>query len=105
MKVQRSVVSFAMFAIVGIFAVTLMPTSQQASAVAEHHMHLKAVIPEAHGEPITPAVLKALVKGPYGETDVIGGNGYSGIDNGYSSGNGYGGSVGEGSSGIHTGGG
>ena len=102
MKVQRSVVSFAMFAIVGIFAVTLMSTSQQASAVAEHHMHLKAVIPEAHGEPITPAVLKALVKGPYGETDVIGGNGFSGIG---SSGNGYGGSVGEGSSGIQTGGG
>jgi hypothetical protein len=32
-----------------------------------------AVIPETHGEPITAAVLKKLVKGPYGEGIVIGG--------------------------------
>jgi hypothetical protein len=38
---------------------------------------IKRVIPEAHGKPDlvlqNATALKALVKGPYGETDVIGG--------------------------------
>jgi hypothetical protein len=116
---QRSLVLFAMVAVVALFAVTSMPASQQASAhhkaytastqvsttvaahhkahtastqvsttVAAHHkahtaskgkisVHQVAVIPEAHGKPDVvlqnATALKALVKGPYGETDVIGG--------------------------------
>ncbi len=119
MKMQRSLVLFAMVAVVALFAVTSMPASQQASAhhkahtassqvsttvavhhkahtassqvsttVAVHHkahtaskgkisVHQVAVIPEAHGKPDVvlqnATALKALVKGPYGETDVIGG--------------------------------
>ena len=100
---QRSLVLFAMVAVVvALFAVTLMPTSQQASAahhkahtastqvsttVAGHKVHIAskgkisvhqvAVIPEAHGKPNivlqNATAMKALTKGPYGETDVIGG--------------------------------
>jgi hypothetical protein len=102
MKMQRSLVLFAMVAVVALFAVTSMPASQQASAhhkahtassqvsttVAVHHkahtaskgkisVHQVAVIPEAHGKPDVvlqnATALKALVKGPYGESDVIGG--------------------------------
>ena len=40
-------------------------------------VHQVAVIPEAHGKPDVvlqnATALKALVKGPYGESDVIGG--------------------------------
>ena len=101
---QRSLVLFAMVAVVvALFAVTLMPASQQAAAahhkvhtastqvsttVAAHHkvhiaskgkirVHQVAVIPEAHGKPNivlqNATAMKALTKGPYGETDVIGG--------------------------------
>ena len=101
MKMQRSLVLFAMVAVVALFAVTSMPASQQASAdhkahtassqvsttVAVHHtatkgkisVHkVKAVIPEAHGIPLLNATalnkeLAKEVKGPYGEKDVIGG--------------------------------
>src|ERR1700756_272509 len=118
-EMQRSLVFFAMVAVVvALFAVTLMPTSQQASAahhkahtastqvsttvaghkahtastqvsttVAGHKVHIAskgkisvhqvAVIPEAHGKPNivlqNATAMKALTKGPYGETDVIGG--------------------------------
>src|ERR1700739_3164197 len=102
MKMQ-SLVLFSMVAVVSLFAVTLMPASQQASAahhkvhtvstqvsttVAVHHkvhiasngkisVHQVAVIPEAHGKPNVvlqnATAMKALTKGPYGETDVIGG--------------------------------
>jgi len=118
---MQSLVLFAMVAVVSLFAVTLMPASQQASAahhkadtastqvstttVAVHHkahtaskgkisvhqvvsdspivkgkivtLGIKAVIPEAHGKPNivlqNATAMKALTKGPYGETDVIGG--------------------------------
>ena len=103
MKMQRSLVLFAMVAVVALFAVTSMPASQQASAhhkahtastqvsttsVAVHHkahtaskgkisVHQVAIIPEAHGKPDVvlqnATALKALVKGPYCESDVIGG--------------------------------
>jgi hypothetical protein len=103
MKMQRSIVLFAMVAVVALFAVTLMPASQQASAhhkvhtassqistaVVVHHkvhtasngkisVHQIAVIPEKHGIPLlnATAIKKELtkeVKGPYGESDVIGG--------------------------------
>jgi hypothetical protein len=78
-----------------LFAVSLIMASQHASAtVVVHHkvaVHHKAhavstdpsgsssvhkaiaVIPETHGEAITAAVLNKLVKGPYGESIVIGG--------------------------------
>ena len=101
---QRSLVLFAMVAVVALFVVASMPTSQQASAVAVHYKahtastqvsttvavhhkataskgkisaHQVAVIPEAHGKPDVvlqnATAVKALVKGPYGEKDVIGG--------------------------------
>ena len=100
---QRSLVLFAMVAVVALFAVTSMPASQKASAdhkahtassqvsttVAVHHkahtaskgkviVHQVAVIPEAHGIPLLNATalkkeLSKEVKGPYGEKDVLGG--------------------------------
>jgi hypothetical protein len=89
---QRSVVLFAMVAVVALIAVASMPSSQQASAhhkahtaptqvsttVAVYHkahtaskgkisVHQVAVIPEAHGKPDlvlqNATALKALVKG------------------------------------------
>jgi len=87
MKMQTSLVLFAVVAVVVLFAVTSMPASQQASA--EHHkahtaskgkitVHQVVVDPQAHGIPLlnATAVKKELakeVKGPYGEKDVIGG--------------------------------
>jgi maltose-binding protein MalE len=90
MKMQRSLVLFAMVAVVALFAVTSMPASQQASAdhkahtassqvsttVAVHHKahtaikgkisvhEVKAVIPEAHGVPLlnATALKKELAK-------------------------------------------
>ena len=58
--------------------------SSQTSAVAVHHkahtaskgkisVHQVAVIPEVHGKILNATELKKLVKGPYGESDVIGG--------------------------------
>ena len=98
MKMQRFLVLFTMVAVVALFAVTLMPASHQASAhhkahtasaqvsttAAVHHkahaaskgkmsVHQVAVIPETHGKILNATALKKLVKGPYGETDVIGG--------------------------------
>ena len=82
---QRSLVLFAMVAVVALIAVASMPASQQASAHHKAHtaskgkisVHQVAVIPEAHGKPDlvlqNATALKALVKGPYGETDIIGG--------------------------------
>ena len=101
---MQSLVLFAMVAVVALFMVTLMPSSQQAAAahhkadtastqvstttVAVHHkahtaskgkisVHQVAVIPEAHNNPdkvlANATAMKALTKGPYGETDVIGG--------------------------------
>jgi hypothetical protein len=86
MKMQRSLVIFAMVAVVASFAVTSMSASQQASA---HHkartaskgkisVHQVAVDPQAHGIPLLNATalkkeLSKEVKGPYGESDVIGG--------------------------------
>jgi hypothetical protein len=103
MKMQRSLVIFAMVAVVALFAVTSMPASQKASAhhkahtassqvsttVAVHHkahtaskgmisVHQVAVDPQVHGIPLLNATalkkeLTKEVKGPYGESDVIGG--------------------------------
>ena len=58
--------------------------SSQTSAVVVHHkahtaskgkisVHQVAVIPEVHGKILNATELKKLVKGPYGESDVIGG--------------------------------
>ena len=103
MKMQRSLVLFAMVAVVALFAVTSMPASQQASAhhkahtassqvsttVAVHHkahtaskgkisVHQVAVNPQVHGIPLLNATalkkeIAKELKGPYGEKDVIGG--------------------------------
>ena len=96
---QRSLVLFAIVAVVTLFAVTWMSVSQQASAhhkahtaaaskvsttVVVHHkahtaskgkisVHQVAVIPETHGKILNATALKKMTKGPYGETDVIGG--------------------------------
>jgi uncharacterized membrane protein len=120
MRMQRSLVLFAVVAVVALIAVASMPASQQASAhhkvhtastqvstttVAVHHkahtaskgkisvhqvvsdspivkgkivtLGIKAVDPQAHNSPDktlqNATAMKALTKGPYGETDVIGG--------------------------------
>jgi hypothetical protein len=83
MKMQRFLVLFAMVAVVALFAVTSMPASQQASAHYKVHtaskgmtsVHQVAVIPEMHGPTldINATTLKKLTKGPYGESDIIGG--------------------------------
>src|SRR5215469_7729239 len=97
MKMQRSLVLFAIVGVVALSAVTWMPASQQASAhhkdhtapskvstTVVHHkahtaskgkisVHQVAVIPETHGKILNATALKKLVKGPYGESDVIGG--------------------------------
>jgi hypothetical protein len=92
---KTSTVFFAIVTVSALFAVSLIMASQHASAavvvhnkVALHHrahilskdpsgsssVHkVTAVIPEAHGEPVTTAVFKKLVKGPDGESIVIGG--------------------------------
>jgi hypothetical protein len=113
---KTSTVLFAIVTVTALITVSLIPASQQASAVVVHHkvavhhkahtassqasavvvhhkvavhhrahtaskgkisVHQIAVIPEAHGKPDVvlqnATALKALVKGPYGETDVIGG--------------------------------
>jgi hypothetical protein len=92
---KTSTVFFSIVTVSALFAVSLIMASQHASAavvvrhkVAVHHkayavstdpsgsssVHKAiAVIPETHGEPITAAVLKKLVKGPDGESIVIGG--------------------------------
>ena len=135
---KTSTVLFAIVTVTALITVSLIPASQQASAVVVHHkvavhhrahtassqasavvvhdkvavhhrahtassqasavvvhdkvavhhkahtaskgnisVHQVAVIPEAHGKPDVvlqnATALKALVKGPYGETDVIGG--------------------------------
>jgi hypothetical protein len=93
MKIQRSLVLFAMVGVVALFAVSLMPPSQQTSGYHKAHtasgqvstaskgkirVHQVAVIPELHGIPLLNATalkkeLTKEVKGPYGESDVIGG--------------------------------
>ncbi|HET7390523.1 MAG TPA: hypothetical protein VFJ51_06845 [Nitrososphaeraceae archaeon] len=91
---KTSAVLFAVVTVTALITVSLISASQQASAVVVHHkvavhhkahtaskgkisVHQIAVIPEAHGKPDVvlqnATALKALVKGPYGETDVIGG--------------------------------
>jgi hypothetical protein len=80
MKKKRIKKTSTVFFIVvtALFAVTLIPSSQQASAVvhhkvAVHHIAHTAIIPETHGKLLNATALKKLVKGPYGESDVIGG--------------------------------
>ena len=101
---QRSLVLFAVVAVVALIALASMPASQQASAhhkahtasiqastttVAVHHkahiaskgkisVHQVAVDPQTHGIPLLNATafkkeIAKEVKGPYGESDVIGG--------------------------------
>ncbi|MGA9151616.1 MAG: hypothetical protein WBZ36_13645 [Candidatus Nitrosopolaris sp.] len=88
MRMQRSLVLFAMVTVVALIAVASMPASQQASAshkvqVSTTAVHGKAhtvplVDPQAHGIPLLNATalkkeLSKEVKGPYGESDIIGG--------------------------------
>jgi catabolite regulation protein CreA len=85
MKMQRSLVLFVMVAVVALFAVTSMPAAQQASADHKAHTASKGKIsvhqvadPQVHGIPLLNATalkkeLTKEVKGPYGESDVIGG--------------------------------
>ena len=80
MRMRRSLVLFAVVALVALFAVTSMPASQLASADHKAHtskgkisLHQVAVIPETHGKILNATALKKQLKGPYGESDVIGG--------------------------------
>ena len=95
---ENFLVLFAIVAVVALFAVTWISASQQASAhhkahaapskvsttVVVHHnahaaskgkisVHQVAVIPETHGKILNATALKKQLKGPYGESDVIGG--------------------------------
>jgi hypothetical protein len=92
---KTSTVFFAIVTISALFAVSLITASQHASAtvvvhhkVAVHHKahtaskdpsvssnvhEVVAVIPETHGKILNATALKKLVKGPYGESIVIGG--------------------------------
>ena len=90
---KTSTVFFIVVTFTALFAITLIPSSQQASAVVHHkvavhhvahtaskgsssisvHHKVIAVIPETHGKLLNATALKKLVKGPYGESDVIGG--------------------------------
>ena len=103
---KTSTVFFAIVTVTALFTVSLITTSQQATALAVHHkvavhhkahtvssqtsavvvhhkahtaskgkisVHQVAVIPEVHGKILNATELKKLVKGPYGESDVIGG--------------------------------
>jgi acyl-homoserine lactone acylase PvdQ len=88
---HRSLVLFSMVTVVALIAVASTPASQQASAhqvhtastqvsttAAHHKAHTVLVDPQAHGIPLLNATafkkeLTKEVKGPYGESDVIGG--------------------------------
>ena len=79
MKMQTSLVLFATVAVVALFAVTSTAATQQASAV-HHIVHHKVIVidPQSHGIPLLNATalnkeIAKEVKGPYGESDVIGG--------------------------------
>ncbi|MFY9798766.1 MAG: hypothetical protein WAJ93_24020, partial [Candidatus Nitrosopolaris sp.] len=82
---KTSTVLFAIVTVTALITVSLIPASQQASAVVVHHkvavhhrahtaskgnisVHQVAVIPEAHGKPDVviqnATALRALVKGP-----------------------------------------
>jgi hypothetical protein len=84
MRTERIEKTTVLFAVVALSAVTLIVASQNASAAVVHHttsisVHHKVieVIPEAHGKSDivlqNATAMKALTKGPYGESDVIGG--------------------------------
>ena len=96
---KTSSVFFAIVTVTALFTVSLITASQQATAVVVHHkvavhhkahtvfsqtsahtaskgkisVHQVAVIQEVHGKILNATELKKLVKGPYGESDVIGG--------------------------------
>ena len=90
---KTSLVFFAFVTVSALFAVSLITTSQHASAAAHHKVavHHKdnttskdpsvsnnvhkviAVIPETHGKILNATALKKLTKGPYGNSIVIGG--------------------------------
>ena len=89
---QRSLLLFAIVTVVALIAVASTPASQQASAhhkvhtafnqvstTAVHHKaHTVLVDPQTHGIPLLNATalkkeLTKEVKGPYAESDVIGG--------------------------------
>ena len=95
-QIKKTSLVFATVIITVLFAVSLIMASQHTSAAAaeEHHkasLHHKAhsvskdsssassvhkvvaVVPETHGKIHNATALKKLTKGPYGESDVIGG--------------------------------
>ena len=94
-QIKKTSLVFATVIITVLFPVSLMMASQHtpaAAAAAQHHkvsLHHKAhsassssassvhkvvaVVPETHGKIHNATALKKLTKGPYGESDVIGG--------------------------------
>jgi len=93
-QIKKTSLAFATVIVTVLFAVSLIMASQHTSAAAaeEHHkasLHHKAhsassssassvhkvvaVVPETHGKILNATALKKLTKGPYGESDVIGG--------------------------------
>ena len=96
-QIKKTSLVFATVSVTALFAISLMMASQYTHAAAvEHHkvsLHHKAhsaskdssgsvhkviaVIPEAHNNPdkvlANATAMKALTKGPYGDSIVIGG--------------------------------
>jgi len=82
---KTSTIFFAIVTVTALFAVPFIMVSQHVSAAAHHKAHTDskdkisvhhkviAVVPEVHGRILNATELKKLVKGPYGESDVIGG--------------------------------
>src|SRR5215467_7047493 len=96
-QIKKTSLAFATVIVTALFAGSLIMASQHTpaaavAAAAEHHkvsLHHKAhsassssassvhkivaVVPETHSKILNATALKKLTKGPYGESDVIGG--------------------------------
>jgi hypothetical protein len=92
-QIKKTSLAYATVIVTALFAGSLIMASQHTPAAAiEHHkvsLHHKAhsassssassvhkvvaVVPETHGKILNATALKKLTKGPYGESDVIGG--------------------------------
>jgi hypothetical protein len=80
---KTSTIFFAIVTVTALFAVAFITTPQHASAAVHHKAHTASkdkmsvhqveVIPEIHGKILNATGLKELLKGPYGDSIVIGG--------------------------------
>jgi hypothetical protein len=80
---RTSTIFFAIVTVTALFAVAFIMTPQHASAAVHHKAHTASkdkmslhqveVIPEMHGKILNATGLKGLLKGPYGNSIIIGG--------------------------------